>query len=61
MLLRIGREVVSSLIAFAARAYWRAMISPGCTRSPTAEGGTLLVSAKEAGAWVRKPSYTRVT
>jgi hypothetical protein len=59
VLLRIGREVFSSLIAFAPRVLG-AMISPGCTRSLTAERGTLLVSAKEAGARVRKPSYTRV-
>jgi hypothetical protein len=39
----------------------RTMIRLGCTRGDTAEGGTLLVSAKKAGAWLMRPSYTRLT
>jgi hypothetical protein len=61
MRLPIGREVFLRADRFAARSYWRTMIRPGCTRSRTAEGGTLLVSAEEAGARLRKPSYTRLT
>jgi hypothetical protein len=54
-------ESVSLASRFAARAYCGTMIRLGCIRSHTAEGGTLLVSAKKAGARLRKPSYTRLT
>lgn len=39
----------------------RTVIGLGYTRGDTAEGGTLLVSAKKAGAWLRRPNYTRLT